>query len=121
MAAPSPVVATQAAADATVADSFEVATVDADTLRASLRVVGTLTRPACAVLVCVLNAHLRAGRHYLRVDVSGATIADPSAVASLTEVHRRVAEAGGMLVFENAGPLVVDAIRSSTLFVRAAR
>jgi hypothetical protein len=106
--------------EADEADSFEVATVAADTLRASLRVAGALTRPACSVLVCVLNAHLRAGRHYLRVDVSGASIADPSVVDSLTEVHRHVADCGGMLVLENAGPRVVDAIRSSTLFVRAA-
>lgn len=103
-----------------VGGGFEVATVSADTLRAGIRVVGALTKPACGVLVCVLRAHLRAGRHYLRVDVAEVPAVDGEATGSLVRLHRQVTAAGGMLVFENAGPQVVDAVGHSALFVHAA-
>lgn len=99
---------------------FEVATVGSDTLRAGIRVMGALTKPACAVLVCVLRAHLGAGRHYLRVDVADAPVVADEAIGPLVQLHGQVTAAGGMLVFENAGPQVIDAVRDSTLFVRAA-
>jgi anti-anti-sigma regulatory factor len=103
-----------------VVGSFEVATVAADGLRAIIRTTGPLTSSGSAVLIGVLRAHLRAGRHYLRVDVAGSPVLDPAVLAALTAAHRQVAAAGGMLVFENAGPQVVDAIRNSDLFVQAA-
>ena len=104
----------------TDADSFEVLTVAADLMRATIRTAGALTPPASAALIGVLRAHLGAGRRYLRVDVGGSRVADPGVLASLTSAHRQVAACGGMLVFENTGPQVVDAIRNSDLFVQAA-
>ena len=101
--------------------SFEVATVSADASHAWIRTAGALTRPTCAVLVSVLQAHLRAGRHDLLVDVGGSAVLDEPALMALTGAHRRVAESGGMLVFEHAPPRLVDAIRDSTLSVRATR
>jgi anti-anti-sigma regulatory factor len=118
-----PVMAEPAGASGAGADldgGFEVATVGSDTLRAGIRIVGALTKPACAVLVCVLRAHLRAGRHYLRVDVADATLVDDQALGSLVQLHRQVTAVGGMLVLENAGPHVIDALGSTSLFVRAA-
>jgi len=100
--------------------SVEVATTGADTLRAGVRVAGNLTKPACAILVCVLRAHLGAGRHYLRVDLAEAPVLDPEVLDSLVQLHLQVTTAGGMLVFENAVPRVLETLRSSALFVRAA-
>ena len=108
------------AAIGTDADSFEVMTVAADLTRATIRTVGALTVPASAALLGMLRAHLGAGRRYLRVDIGGSRVADPAVLGSLTSAHRQVAACGGMLVFENAGPQVVDAIRNSDLFVQAA-
>jgi hypothetical protein len=108
------------AAARTDTDSFEVTTVGADLMRATIRTAGALTLPASAALIGMLRAHLRAGRRYLRVDVGGSRVVDPAVLASLTSAHRQVAACGGMLVFENAGPQVVDAIRNSDLFVQAA-
>jgi anti-anti-sigma regulatory factor len=102
-----------------VAGSFEVATVAADGLRAIIRTAGALTSSASAVLISVLRAHLRAGRHYLRVDIGSSPVLDPAVLTALTAAHRQAAAAGGMLVFENAGPRVIDAIRNSDLFVQA--
>jgi anti-anti-sigma regulatory factor len=101
--------------------SFEVATVSADASRATIRTTGALTRSTCAVLISVLQAHLHTGRRYFRVDVGGLTALDESALAALADTHRHVAERGGMLVFENAPPRLVDTIRDSTLSTRAAR
>src|SRR5579875_1135718 len=67
----------------------EVATVAADTLRASVRISGPLAGPACSILLCVLGAHLRAGRHYLRVDVSGASGVASEALAALVAMHQQ--------------------------------
>lgn len=101
-------------------DVFEVTTVSADRLHALIRAAGPLTASASAVLVTMLRAHLRAGRRYLRVDVGAAPVLDPAVLATLTDLHRRVAARGGMLVFENAGAEFADAIRGSELFVRTA-
>jgi hypothetical protein len=98
--------------------TFEVATTSADALRASVRTAGALTRPACSVLRSVLAAHLRAGRRYLRVDVGGSDVLESDVLDALTETHHQIAEQGGMLVFENAGPRVIEAVRAAaTLFV----
>ena len=101
--------------------SFEVATVSADASRATIRTVGALTRPTCAVLVSVLQAHLRAGRHDLFVDVGDSAVLDEPALRALTGAHQRVAEGGGMLVFQHAPPRLVDALRDSTRSIRAPR
>lgn len=98
---------------------FEVATVAADTLRASIRVSGSLVAPTASVLTSVLRTHVAAGRRYLRVDLDTAQITDTEVVGALVDAHQTISDLGGMLVFENAGPLVIDAIRDATLYVRA--
>lgn len=99
---------------------LEVATVSADALRANVRVVGDLVPASAPLLTSILRAHVAAGRRYLRVDLAAATVSDPAVVDALVAAHSDVHDLGGMLVFENAGPQVVDAIRSATLFVRPA-
>jgi anti-anti-sigma regulatory factor len=98
---------------------LEVATLSADTLRASIRVVGTLAPSTASLVTSILRTHVSAGRRYLRVDLSGAQFADEAVIAALVSSHRTISDLGGMLVFENAGPRMVDAIRSATLFVNA--
>lgn len=99
---------------------LEVATVAGDTLRASIRVAGALEAHTVTLLSSVLRTHTMAGRRYLRVDLALASIEDDVVVEALVEAHHSVEKLGGMLVFENAGPNVVEAVRSATLFVRAA-
>ncbi|WP_375482024.1 STAS domain-containing protein [uncultured Jatrophihabitans sp.] len=98
---------------------LEVATLNADTLRASLRVTGTLVPAGAGLLTSVLRTHIAGGRRYLRVDLAQARIDDPAIIEALVDARHAVAALGGMLVFENAGPRVVDAMRQASLFVRA--
>lgn len=96
---------------------LEVATVARDTLRANVRVQGSLDASTVALLVSVLHTHLSAGRRYVRVDLAAAHITDESAVDALAAAHHRIAALGGMLIFENAGPRVIAAVDSAALFV----
>lgn len=105
------------------AESFsgvEIATISADTLRANIRVTGTLVPSAASLLTSVLRTHVCIGRRYLRVDLATARIDDAGVIEALVSAHRTIAELGGMLVFENAGPQVIDALRTETLYVRSA-
>ncbi len=97
---------------------LEVATLAADTLRASVRVTGSLSPGSVSLLTSVLRTHIAAGRRYLRVDLDTARICEPAVVDALVASHRTVADLGGMLVFENAGPHLIDAVRNATLFLR---
>lgn len=99
---------------------LEVATVSGDELRASVRVAGRLEQSTVALLSSVLRTHMTAGRRYLRVDLAHAEVADSAVAAALLEAHTAVEAMGGMLVFENAGPRVMAAVSTDTLFVRAA-
>lgn len=99
---------------------LEVATTGVDTLRASVRVTGTLLPDTARVLTSMLRTHLAVGRRYLRVDLAGACVDDPAVVDALVETRRTIVAMGGMLVFENAGPRVVDAVRHAALHVRPA-
>ena len=99
---------------------LEVATVRSDTLRASVRVTGTLLPGAAPLLTSVLRTHLAVGRRYLRVDLADTCVNDPAVIAALLETRRAIVALGGMLVFENAGPRVIDAVRNAALHVRTA-
>lgn len=101
-------------------DTFEVATLSADTLRAGVRVSGSLTGRSSAVLTSVLRTHLASGRRYVRVDVAAAGIAEPAVVDILVAAHRDIAGLGGMLIFENADAELLETLRGARLFVRAA-
>lgn len=100
---------------------LEIATISADTLRANIRVTGTLVPSAAPLLTSVLRTHIHSGRRYLRVDLATARIDDEVVIQALVTAHRTVDELGGMLVFENAGPAIIDALRTETLYVRPAR
>lgn len=101
-------------------DTFEVATLSADTLRAGVRVSGPLTCRSSAVLTSVLRTHIAAGRRYLRVDVGAASVAEPAVVDVLAAAHRDISDLGGMLILENVGVELQAIIHGARLFVRAA-
>ncbi|GAB2480283.1 hypothetical protein GCM10027265_34150 [Jatrophihabitans fulvus] len=107
-------------ADAAPFVGLEVATVSADALRAGVRVTGELLATTAPLLNSVLGTHLSAGRRYLRVDLSAAVVGDAGVVDALVEAHTAVSELGGMLIFENAGPQVMEAVRAVSLYVRSA-
>lgn len=112
-------IATREHSPAPVFLGLEVATLSSDTLRAGVRVIGTLLPSTAPLLTSVLRTHIAGGRRYLRVDLSAASVDEPEVIDALIEARRSVADLGGMLVFENAGPRVVDAIRRATLNARA--
>lgn len=99
---------------------LEVATLTADTLRANVRIAGDLAINSIALLTSVLRTHISAGRRYLRVDLADAHILDLAVVDNLAELHQAVTELGGMLMFENAGASIVEAVRGTSLYVNAA-
>lgn len=99
---------------------LEVATLTADTLRANVRISGDLAINSVALLTSVLRTHISAGRRYLRVDLAEARILDLAVVDNLVDLHRAVTDLGGMLMFENAGPSAVSAMRGTSLYVNAA-
>ncbi|MBE7190806.1 MAG: hypothetical protein INR67_21180, partial [Jatrophihabitans endophyticus] len=99
---------------------LEIATISSDTLRANIRVMGPLTPSAAPLLTSVLRTHVSSGRRYVRVDLATARVDDDRVIASLVSAHRTIADLGGMLVFENAGPQIIDALRAEALFVRPA-
>jgi anti-anti-sigma regulatory factor len=100
---------------------FEVATLTADTLRANVRVTGDLALNSVALLTSVLRTHVGAGRRYLRVDLTGVRLLDVAVIDSLVEVNDTVVELGGMLIFDNAGPRILDALRGTSLYAHACR
>lgn len=102
------------------ATDLSVETSAADDLRATVEVTGTLSAGTCPLLVSVLEAHQRAGRRYLRVDVSGCELPDRAVVVQLRARHAAMAEVGGLLVFDRAGDAAAALLRRGDLFVSGA-
>jgi anti-anti-sigma regulatory factor len=100
---------------------FEVATTSSDTLRASVLVAGTLTARTVPLLLSVLQTHVRAGRRYLRVDLSDVEVDDVGVLEPLRAAHRAMTDLDGMLVFENVGDALGRLIQDGDLFVSTAR
>jgi hypothetical protein len=96
---------------------FEVATSSSDPLRAGIRVSGPLGERTVPLVLSVLATHVRAGRRYLRIDLTHAGVADLAALAPLRTAHSALTELGGMLVFDNAGDDVTRALHDVELFV----
>src|SRR5689334_20450505 len=68
--------------------NFDVRTIAADATRASVRVTGELTAGSAVLLAEVIDGHLRAGRRYVRFNVSGVQTIDRAVVAELHRAHR---------------------------------
>lgn len=61
------------------------------------------------------QAHIKSGRRHLRIDLAGAEVADPSVLGRLRDLHAMLIGTGGMLVFDNPGP-VAAALHAHGLF-----
>jgi anti-anti-sigma regulatory factor len=112
---------TQPASGGAQDDDLSVVTVVSDELRATVRVTGRLSAATCCLLTSVLATHARAGRRYLRVDLSECTVADRAVLAPLRSHHAEWGEAGGLLVFDNADAAAAELLRDGDLFVSTRR
>jgi hypothetical protein len=97
--------------------ALAVFTAASDDLRATVRVSGSLSRSTLPLLTSVLDAHQRAGRRFLRVNLSGCVLADRAILEPLRSRHAAIGEAGGMLVFDNPGGDAAALLRQGDLFV----
>jgi anti-anti-sigma regulatory factor len=103
--------------NALLEESLSVQTRTVDELRATVRVTGVLSDATAPLLTGVLDGHRKAGRRYVRIDLAGCGIAEGSLLVPLREQHAAMAEAGGMLVFENASDVVGAMLRRGDLFI----
>lgn len=95
--------------------NFDVRTVAADATRASVRVTGELS-PGCVVLLGeVLDGHLRAGRRFARLNLSGVHTIDATAGAVLLGAHRAFLERRGTLILTGVGAVVRAALAADGL------
>ena len=78
--------------------AMSVETVRFDRLRAHVRAEGDIDISTAAPLWAVLDGHLAAGRRFLRLDVSGVTFLDASALSGVTQAHRDALARRGTLV-----------------------
>jgi anti-sigma B factor antagonist len=73
---------------------------------ALVRVVGELDMATAAPLWAVLEGHCAAGRRFLRLDVSGLTFVDATALTGITAAHRALLANRGTLVLTGVHSLV---------------
>jgi hypothetical protein len=104
----------------TTGEAVAVETAATDELRATVRVSGPLSAATMPLLIGVLSAHERAGRRYLRVDLRECRLTGRGLLEPLRARHAALAEAGGMLVFDNADEPSAALLRQGDLFVTPA-
>jgi anti-anti-sigma factor len=92
-----------------------VETTLADRLRALVKVSGELDVSTAAPLWAVLRGHVDSGRRFLRLDMSGVTFLDATALTGITTVHRDLLQRRGTLVITGARSLVARVLRVTGL------
>lgn len=85
---------------------MSVSTVRFDDKCASIKVDGELDMGTAAPLWAVLRSHMGAGRRFLRLDVSGLSFVDATALSGITTVHRELLASRGTLVVTGVRSLV---------------
>lgn len=99
-----------------VADrQLAVETVRFDRLRALIRVSGELDLSTAAPLWAVLESHVAAGRRFLRLDLSGVTFLDATALTGITRAHQALLRRKGTLVITGVRTLVARVLRLTGL------
>jgi anti-anti-sigma factor len=84
-----------------------VFTAQFDRSRASVHVTGHLQGRTAGVLEAVLGDHLRAGRRYVRLDVSGLRDSDAAGLQILLDTHHRYLANRGTLVLTGLRPPIL--------------
>ncbi len=95
--------------------NFDVRTVAADATRASVRVIGELSAGCVVLLGEVLDGHLRAGRRFARLNLSGVHTIDASAGVVLLGAHRAFLERRGTLILTGVAAVVRAALAADGL------
>jgi anti-anti-sigma regulatory factor len=95
--------------------NFDVRTVAADASRAAVRVTGDLTAGFAGLLAEVIDGHLRAGRRFVRLNVSGVHVIDGAVIAGLHRAHHAFLERRGTLILTGVGPVVHAALARTGL------
>jgi anti-anti-sigma factor len=85
-------------ADADRAPDVEISTVLSDATRAEIRVVGELDGAAAVLLHEVVDGHVRAGRRFLRLDLSGVRLVSDAGAATLAGAHDRLLARRGTVI-----------------------
>lgn len=91
--------------------SMSVRTVRFDDIRALIKVNGELDLSTAAPLWAVLESHLAAGRRFLRLDLSGVTFLDATALTGITRAHKELLARRGTLVVTGVRSLVGRVLR----------
>jgi len=94
---------------------ISVETTRCDRLRALIKVTGELDLRTAAPLWAVLQGHVNSGRRFLRLDVSGVTFLDATALTGITSVHRDLLGRRGTLVITGVRTLVSRVFRVTGL------
>lgn len=94
---------------------MSVETVRFDRARAVIKVIGELDLHTAAPLWAVLESHLAAGRRFLRLDLSGVTFLDATALTGITSVHKELLGRRGTLVITGVRALVSRVLRLTGL------
>ena len=94
---------------------MSVETVRFDATRALIRVAGELDLSTAAPLWAVLRGHLNSGRRFLRLDVSGVTFLDATALTGITSAHRDLLANRGTLVITGVRTIVARVLRLTGL------
>ncbi len=99
-----------------VADrQLAIETVHFDRLRALVKVDGELDLSTAPPLWAVLEGHLAAGRRFLRLDLSGVTFLDATALTGITRAHQDLLRRKGTLVITGVRALVARVLRLTGL------
>jgi anti-anti-sigma factor len=76
--------------------------------------VGVLNAATAALLACVVDAQLRAGRRLLRLNVERLRVTDGAGTGVLVDLRRRLTAAGGALILTGARPGVSAPIKRAS-------
>lgn len=94
---------------------MSVETVHFDANRALVKVEGELDMSTSAPLWALLESHLSAGRRFLRLDMSGVTFLDASALTGIASAHQDLLTNRGTLVITGVRSLVARILRLTGL------
>jgi anti-anti-sigma factor len=93
---------------------FEVRTLRCDASRANLHVSGDLDGEAAAVLAHVIDAHVRAGRRFLRLHIGGLRSLGEEAIAVIASAHEQLMTRRGTMILTGVEASLEAALRAAT-------
>jgi anti-sigma B factor antagonist len=92
-----------------------VETVRFDEHRALVKASGEIDLSTGALLWAVLDTHVAMGRRFLRLDLSGVTFMDATAISGVARVHHELLDRRGTLVLTGVRPRIAKLLRLTGL------